>query len=473
VRVRPRLWPLAVAALALAGLLVRVWVLRGRWGVVDSDEAVVGLMARAFLDGEWRAFYWGQHYAGSLEPALVALFGASGAALKLVPVALSAVSSVLVWRIGRRLFDERLAQGAGLLFWVAPGAYVWWSTKERGFYWTSMALGLVLLLAAVRLVQESHWRRDGAVFGLAAGLGFWVSPTVLYFAVPAVVWLLARRSRPLRWLTVAVPAALLGALPWLWHNLFDEFPSLERPPQPETVSYLGGIGRLLRETMPITVNLRYPIGLDWLGGPIGKVLYVALGLALVVAFVVRRDRPLLVFGGLALFPFVYAWFPGAWFVGEGRYALFVAPFLALAIAWLVRREHLAIALCAVTAFVSIGMIGAMGSEQPQSIGGDLRALKRAGVTHLWGDYWYSYRLGFVSGGWLTASPFASSRDDELYVSVLRSRRPAFLYPKGDGRVAALQAAVDHDTELLHTPHFDVVLVEGRVDPAALPPGTAP
>src|SRR5439155_3057877 len=89
VRLRP--WSAVIAALVAIGVGERVWVLRGRWGVVDSDEAVVGLMARAFRHGHWQAFYWGQHYAGSLEPALVALFGASGTALKLVPVGLAAV----------------------------------------------------------------------------------------------------------------------------------------------------------------------------------------------------------------------------------------------------------------------------------------------------------------------------------------------------------------------------------------------
>src|SRR2546421_462976 len=45
VRLRP--WSAVIAALVAIGVGERVWVLRGRWGVVDSDEAVVGLMARA------------------------------------------------------------------------------------------------------------------------------------------------------------------------------------------------------------------------------------------------------------------------------------------------------------------------------------------------------------------------------------------------------------------------------------------
>src|SRR3954454_19578019 len=111
---------MVVLLLLAAGVVLRAIFLFGHWGTVDSDEAVVGLMARGFRHGHWRAFYWGQHYAGTQETALVALAGASTAALKLVPVALSAVAAVLTWRVGRRMVDERLAQAAGLFTWVGP-----------------------------------------------------------------------------------------------------------------------------------------------------------------------------------------------------------------------------------------------------------------------------------------------------------------------------------------------------------------
>jgi uncharacterized membrane protein (UPF0136 family) len=218
-RERLRLWPAVVGVLVLAGLVFRIVLLRGRWGTIDSDEAVVGLMARSFRHGHWRAFYWGQQYGGTQETALVALAGASINALKLVPVALSAMAALLTWRIGRRMFEDRLAQAAGLLTWIAPGSYLWWSTKERGFYWVSIVLGLILVLAAQRIVEGRQPMTNGAVLGLAAGLGFWASPNVLYFAVPTGLWLLARRRPSLRWLIAAAPAAVTGALPWLWHNV--------------------------------------------------------------------------------------------------------------------------------------------------------------------------------------------------------------------------------------------------------------
>jgi hypothetical protein len=467
-RGRPRPWPVAVGALAVAGMVLRVVVLRGRWGTLDSDEAVVGLMARDLLDGEWRAFYWGQHYAGTVETALVALLGASTAALKWVPIGLSAVAALLTWRVGRRMVEERLAQAAGLLVWVAPGAYVWWSTKERGFYWSSLVLGLVLVVAAQRLVTGGGRWRDGLLFGMAAGLGFWVSPTVVYFAVPAGLWVVARRSPPVRWLVVAGPAAVVSALPWLVHNLGHGFPSLDRPPQPEHVGYLAGIGRLLWRVLPIALNLRHPGSERWLVPGLAALVYLGVGVALAVAVARRQARPVLLLAVLAAFPFLYAPFPGAWFVGDGRYALFAAPFLALAVAWLVRRPPVVLAVAAVSVVVSLVMIRPLAGESPRHLGADLAALRRAGVDHVWADYWIAYRLAFTSGGWLVASSARSARERSVHDAVAADPTPAFLYPRSDRRRRSLEAALTAPHRLVRTPHFDVVVVTGRSDPELAP-----
>jgi hypothetical protein len=463
---RRHLRALAVGALVLVGVGLRVVVLLGRWGTVDSDEAVVGLMARGFHHGDWRAFYWGQHYGGTAETALVSLFGASTAALKLVPAALSGMAAVLTWRVGRRVVDEQLARAAGLLCWVGPGAYVWWSTKERGFYWVALVTGLLVVLAAQRIVAGGAWL-DGLLFGAAAGVGFWSSPNVLYFAVPAGLWIVVRRHPPLRWLVTAVPATVVGALPWLWHNLGHDLPSLDRPPQPEHVSYLTGIGRLLWHVVPIALNLRLPIDGTWVVPVVATAAYVALGVA-----VLWRRPPSLVAACLVTFPLIYAWFPGAWFVGEGRYALFALPFLALAVVGVVGRPWTALGVVAVSAVLSVVALGHIGPESPRHLGGDLAALRRAGVDHAWADYWLAYRMAFVSG-WLTASSYASSREPTVFAAVEADPTPAFLYPRGDDRAAELRAALTVPSRTVSTPHLTAVLVDGPVDPRLLPPGVAP
>ena len=97
------LW-VVVAFGVIAGVVLRVVVYRSSLGVLDGDEAVWGLMARHVLDGELSAFFWGQGYGGTQEvlatAPLFALFGTSTVLMRVVPVALTAVAAVLVWRIG-------------------------------------------------------------------------------------------------------------------------------------------------------------------------------------------------------------------------------------------------------------------------------------------------------------------------------------------------------------------------------------
>ena len=71
-------------------------MLLGPYAEIDADEAVVGLMALQ-IPGELPAFYWEQHYLGTIEAftaaAVFAVAGPSAAALKLVPAAFSVRSS--------------------------------------------------------------------------------------------------------------------------------------------------------------------------------------------------------------------------------------------------------------------------------------------------------------------------------------------------------------------------------------------
>lgn len=467
---RRHLWGVAFAALALAGVALRAFVLTGPAGSYDSDEAVVGLMAQQMLDGEWRAFYWGQHYAGTLETALVALAGAQPATTKLVPVTLWALAGVLTWRVGRRFLDERVAVLAGLLTWVAPGAYVWWSTKERGFYPMSVVLGLVLLLAAQRIVERGGRPWDWAVLGLSAGLGFWTSPTVAYFAVPAAVWILARRA-PLRWSPVSIPAAVLGALPWIWHNVEQGWVSLEQPEQATETGYLTGLGRLLWHVLPMALNLRWPIDGSWIVPVLAVAVYVGLGVALLV-----RRPPLLLATALLSFPFLYALFPGAGYVGEGRYGFFATPFLALAIGWLARHPLRMLAVVLAAVVLTVPAVDLIGSEWPRHVESDLAALERAGVDRAWADYWIAYRLDFLAGDDLVLSPHLSRRDDAAFAAVAADPTPAFLYARTDVRWRQLEDGLDAlgvASRTVRTEHFVAILAEAPVAPTSLPPGLIP
>jgi hypothetical protein len=477
-RLTDRAWPVVVTVGAVVGLALRLYSLRGKLGVLDSDEAVVGLMAGELRHGHLRAFFWGQHYAGTVETAVVAVvlavFGASVAALKGAVMALSAVTCLLTWRVGRRLVDDRTAQVGALLLWVGASPYLWYATKARGFYWAAMILGLLLVLCALRIDQEGDRPRDWLGLGLSAGLGWWVSPTVAYFALPAGLWLLWRRRDDLgalaRRLPLVAGAFVVGALPWLWHNVGAGLPSLESPEQPVHVGYLTGIGRLLGSVVPMILDLRRPVLATWV--PLGAVTYVVVVVGLGLSVLRRRDRPVLVVLAVLLFPLLYGVFPGRWWIGEGRYALFLAPFLFLLLAWALWSRAAQLGVLTVTAVASAFLLAGMGGEQPRHVGGDIRALEAAGVSALWSDYWTSYRITYESRLDIVSSSALSARHQPYVDRLTAAGHPAWGYRRGDDRAQALSALLTDAgiaVRRFRTPHLDVVVADRPVDPETIPP----
>ena len=83
--------PWLVGVVVAAGVVLRLVVLFGPLGRPDSDEVIAGLIARHLGSDGLPAFYWGQHYGGTIEALPVALslklFGTSVAALRVPTLA--------------------------------------------------------------------------------------------------------------------------------------------------------------------------------------------------------------------------------------------------------------------------------------------------------------------------------------------------------------------------------------------------
>src|SRR5262245_34929557 len=109
-RITPSITLLLVLFAAGAGIALRAFVYASVLGSTNSDEAVLGLMARHVLHGEFTTFLWGTPYGGPQEAWLAApifaVFGSSVAALRVVPIALDIVGVFLIWRVGRRTIGE-------------------------------------------------------------------------------------------------------------------------------------------------------------------------------------------------------------------------------------------------------------------------------------------------------------------------------------------------------------------------------
>ncbi len=473
----------AVLGLAVAvGVGLRLWYLFH--APVNSDEAIVGLMARGVLHGHFEAFYWGQPYGGGEQyvvAPLFAVFGQSAYVLGLAPVLLSAAAAVLVWRIARRVVTSRvLALLAGVLVWLGPDAVLANSTREYGFRGVTLVCGLACLLFALRILQAPITRVDAAGLGLAAGLGWWSSPEIVYFLLPAGLialgaWYRSRTDRrpwPTR-LALGATTFVVGALPWIWANVRSGGASLKPSSFPGGAvtamnsGYAGRLGIFFRIWLPLSVDLRHlPSGSFLFGATVGDLL-LAIVLAVVVvallACLMRRDRATVLAVAVLAFPFLFAAQPGTWFWEDGRYIVFLSPLLALVlvaggesiIGWLGRRQRshrhrsriepaigalvmsaaLAVAVAALTVAtfagdnqVNFGSFASGWSDPDGPVVRAIATLQAQGVVDGYADYWVAYKIDLLDPHLtITPAPGDVDRSRAIDAEVARSPDPAWLF----------------------------------------------
>ena len=168
------------------------------------------------------------------------------------------------------------------------------------FYVSGLVLGLAMVLCTQRAVEARTRYVDWALAGFFLGLGWWQSPNILYFFVPTLIWLvIAKHFVPaFPRALVAVPAAMLGALPWIAFGLAHRWPAF---PHTSGVhgSYVDHLRFFGEYGFPTALGLRAPYLADWVPDLGHLLVYgaalVALGAAIVLG--IRRNRA---WGSLAL-----------------------------------------------------------------------------------------------------------------------------------------------------------------------------
>jgi hypothetical protein len=210
------------------------------------------------------------------------------AALTLSWVA-GAVAAVLVYALGRRLHDTRVAAALTVLFCAQPMSVVLSMAYSEGLF---VALVAATLLAAHR----RSWLAAGAL-GLAAAL---TRPTgaALAIGLGVAAVIAVRDRRPDRWrAVVAAAVALLGVpayLVWVglrvgtWHAWFD----IQTAGWGSTFDFGLGALRFVRDALRT--------GDGWIQVSVALILIAAVVTA-VTAVARRVWPPLLVYGLIALF----------------------------------------------------------------------------------------------------------------------------------------------------------------------------
>lgn len=257
--------------LSLVGLALR-WRLMYRMQFsIDSDEAIVGLMAKHILEGRGiPVFYYGQHYMGSLEAILVAgafsVFGISSVVLRAVPLAVSITLIPLIYLLGREAGGRRAGLLAAALCALPPAALVEWSTKPRGGFIEIVWLSALCLWCGLRWTRQGVPRlRDSFLMGLLLGVGWWINNQILFtIATIGLVWAItmvrhgggfaAIVRRATMHGAVGVGGFLIGGAPFWIYNLQHSFASFGMfGPATHPLSNMQG---LLKNGLPIIVGAK-------------------------------------------------------------------------------------------------------------------------------------------------------------------------------------------------------------------------
>jgi Dolichyl-phosphate-mannose-protein mannosyltransferase len=352
------------------------------------------------------------------------IFGASLLALRAIPIALTAVTALLVWRVGRRTIGEPAAGVAGALFWIWPPFNLYQLTHQFDFYASNVFYCALLLLLALRVVEQPHRVRVG-LFGLVIGLAFWQTGQIVPVAAGIVAWIIWKRPQSLRHLWIAAPLAVIGALPWIIWNAQHGWESLHQPPYGD---YLRSLRLLASPILPMMVGLRTPIeGSLLLPKALTYLIYVGFIVLFVVgAYMTRNRNASILYFVTAVFPFIYATSPKTLLIlGRPRYIVVLTPLLALLVAQVATKFARAVAVLALAAVVSVVVVHRMdrwflGAPKPitnaiglgprhavqwvpRDINPLISALEKLKVDHVYADYWLAYRLDFDSNERIVAT----------------------------------------------------------------------
>ncbi|MEO8973415.1 MAG: hypothetical protein ABI406_17655 [Ktedonobacteraceae bacterium] len=250
----------------LAALLLRAWLTVHTHGVIDGDEALVGIQAERILHGVFPVYFYGIPYFGSLEAYLVAilfaLFGPSVWALRTEPLILSLLLVWLVWRFAGALAEQaqlspslrRTFMTIAALLAALPPLYDGViEMRAFGGWIETFVLMLLLLLSTLRLTQR--WQQGASArelalrwagIGFIVGLGMWVYPLISSTIIAVTLWILGARTvaevrrmrgivpenpcvstaKGLLLIVAAIPTAVIGFIPAIlwgaanqWQNI--------------------------------------------------------------------------------------------------------------------------------------------------------------------------------------------------------------------------------------------------------------
>lgn len=210
---------LLILALAVA---VRLPFFLHPAGLMDSDDAVMGLMGKHISEGKAHPVYmYGQSYIGSLASHFYALFfrifGYSPALLRISAFLFFLGFLAVQFFLLRSVFSESFARLTTLFLSLPMGSLIKISLDNSGGFSLVLLLGSAVIGLAYVVVTKGRDRWLGPL-GFLMGVSFWTHQMTLPFLLTAGAFLIIRyRLRIRKYLEMAL-WFVVGAFPFILYG---------------------------------------------------------------------------------------------------------------------------------------------------------------------------------------------------------------------------------------------------------------
>jgi len=188
----------------------------------SSDTAVLGLMARHILRGDFSAYYWGEAYYGSLDSALLAplfkIFGPTPGVSQWIPFIFSLLTIGVFYRYANRVLDKWSARVSTLILALAPPG-LFQITHSVYNYTFVLFFGIIHLSLLERFLRGEKRKWFFLITGLVVGFSWYYFRLILVFWGAIFLHWAGVRMGPDRW-TEAKKRVVAFRFPRLWNDLF-------------------------------------------------------------------------------------------------------------------------------------------------------------------------------------------------------------------------------------------------------------
>jgi 4-amino-4-deoxy-L-arabinose transferase-like glycosyltransferase len=442
---------LVVLAATIAIHVYGAWCYRN---TTNPDAAVACLMSKHIAEGKsMPAFFYGQGYMGSLEPAVSALFcflfGASGFWINMGVVLCGMALIPCLYSWARAAGGKTAALSALTVTLIGPGGFFHYLCSPRGGYAATITLGVMILWQTQRIITQatrngnaSTWQY--ALLGVLAGLGWWtnqlITPALITSALLLILFL---KRKAFSWkLIPAFLCFLIGSAPfWIW-NATHEWETFRFTSSFTRGHILTGVRLFMNDRFALLMTNPGPLSplKAWIFGGLHAALLLINAMLLVRA--IRQSDPVrrLALSATLLYLVVFGMiFSASHFAltPTPRYLLPIIPALAVIIgaaadalrhsfgfriAWLPAALILGWQLHAMQPLNAIEGKGMARREGTKELGSWLDATKTEILYAPYQNYMLNFSLNenyvFAMPGWDRYEPYRNAAEQAENISIL-------------------------------------------------------